>query len=119
MRTDYKFWYIKRDDNGYIRNVAVRLYEGDYQNKQVEDENGNLVTKSVYTRTKRLESFDDLKHLAKKNKIRGVTENSGKFCMYYDTSDFGDNIKTDEELITFLNGEIKKDKLRDAINEQI
>ena len=121
MFTDYKFWWIKRDNNGFITDVAIRLYEGDYQDKQVEDENGNLVTRSVYVRTKRLETFPDLSHLAKNvngnNVIKGVTEKSGKFCVFYDKNDFG-QIKTDDELRAFLSTEVKKDGLREIINEQ-
>lgn len=32
--TDYKFWFIRRDDNGFITEVAVRFYEGEMTKKQ-------------------------------------------------------------------------------------
>lgn len=116
--TSYKIWFIKRNDDGFIREVAVRFYEGQYEDKLVEDIDGNMVTKSVYVASKRLESVDELAHLVKDGEIRGITENNGKFCVYYNTSDFGSELVTDEEITTFLNGEIKKDTLREIIDEQ-
>lgn len=121
MFTDYIFWFIKRNDDGFITEAAVRFYEGDYQDKQVEDVNGNIETKSVYVRSNRLEKFEQLEHLAKdvdgKPAIKGITESNGKLCVYYSQKDFGD-IKTDDELRSFLNIEISKDKGRQVIPEQ-
>ena len=106
--TDYKFWYIKRDDNGFITEVAVRFYEGEYQIVDGE---------KTYVRIKRLESVLELAHLKKDGKIKGITEKTEKLCVYYDQSDFG-QIKTDEEIRAFCNKEIFKDKGRQVIKEQ-
>lgn len=117
MRTDYKFWYIKRDDAGLITEAAVRFYEGEYQTKVVENDLGELEEKQVYVRTKRLETLTDLQHLAKDGKLKGITEQTDKKAVFYNQEDFG-QIKTDNELRAFLNKEIAKDKGREVINEQ-
>lgn len=105
MRTDYKFWYIKRDDNGLITEAAIRFYEGNYDGE------------GKYIRTKRLETFADLEHLAKAGVIKGITEKTGKKAIFYTQSDFG-QIKTDDELRLFLNKEITKDPVRVPIDGQ-
>lgn len=106
-KTDYKFWFITRDDNGVIQKATVRFYEGDTVR---EDE------VSRYVRTKQLK-VEDLKHLSKNGKLRTMKESTGDDCVYYDKEDFGD-ISTDDELRTFINSEIRKDKTREVINEQ-
>jgi len=40
---DYKFWFIRRDNDGFIIEAAVRFYEGKYKDK-------------VYIRTKKLDT---------------------------------------------------------------
>ena len=112
MRTDYKFWFIKRDDNCFITECAVRFYEGEYQTKIIDG-----VEQQVYVRTKRLETLTDLSHLATDGKLKGITETNGKKCVYYTQSDFG-QIKTDNELRDFVNQEIAKDTSRTVIKEQ-
>lgn len=109
MRTDFKFWYIRRSDDGFIEEAAIRFYEGEYQTTVIDDK-GN--TGIAYVRTKRL-TKNDLPHLDAKFKKEG----SGADAKVYTTEDFG-MIKTDEELMSFLNNEIKKDKNREVINEQ-
>jgi hypothetical protein len=108
MRTDYKFWYIKRDDTGFITEAAVRFYEGEYQMINGEKK---------YVRTKRLETVNELKHLAKDGKLKGVTEQTGEQCVFYNQEDFG-QIQTDGELRSYLNQELAKDKSREPIEEQ-
>jgi len=110
MFTDYKFWFIKRDNNGFITECAVRFYEGDYQVVDGEEK---------YIRTKRLQTYEDLKHLKSKDAevIKGLKEDNGNIAIYYTLEDFG-QIKTDEELCDFLNKELKKDKGRKPIKEQ-
>ena len=102
-RTDYKFWFIRRDDDGFIEEAAIRFYEGDYVL-----EGG----KQVYKRTKRL-APQDLKHLNKSF----IGEANGNPATLYTYQDFG-RIKTDDELRSFLNKEIGKDKARTPIDEQ-
>lgn len=108
-KTDYKFWYIRRDDFGVIEEAAIRFHEGEIVT-QMED--GEEV--QVYIREKRLKA-NQLNHL-KSNKTK--KELSGDDTVIYDPSDFG-TISTDDELRTFLNGEIKKDTSRQVINEQL
>lgn len=102
--TDYKFWYIQRNDAGQIMEAAVRFYEGDYVEK-----NG----KQVYVREKRLED-KDLKHLGNE---KFMVEKSGDEAVIYTPVDFG-VIYTDDELRAFLDREISKDKSREVIPEQ-
>ena len=118
MRTDYKFWYIIRNDDGFITEAVIRFYEGDYQTKVIDGEE-----KMVYVRSKRLnQSKDfDLNHLAKevdgKLVVPIIKEVNGKETVHYSPADFG-QIKTDEELVAFLNTEISKDKGREVVDEQ-
>lgn len=110
MKTDYKFWYIKRDDNGFITEVAVRFYEGEYQTIDGEEK---------YVRTKRLAvSKGELNHLAKEDgNISYTKEITEKEAIVYRVKDFG-QIKTDDEIRVFLNKEIAKDKGREVIDAQ-
>lgn len=114
MLTDYKFWYIIRDDFSFITEVAVRFYEGKIETKLVEDIDGNLVSKDVYVRTKRLQEGGELDYLSSTKKI---TESSGDVCILYHSEDFG-QIQTNKELENFLNGEIAKDPGREVVDEQ-
>jgi len=113
MYTDYKFWFIRRDDDGFITEVAVRFYEGEYATDEGQQ---------VYTRTRRLQTLDDLKHLARivkgKPILKGVSESNGNMAVYYEPADFG-RIKTDDELRVFLNKELAKDTTREPIEEQL
>lgn len=99
MFTDYKFWYIKRDDDGFITEAAIRFYEGAYVNDK-------------YVRIKQL-AQKDLKHLTQKF----TKDVHGLDAKLYHPEDFG-QIKTDEELAAFLNKEISKDKKRQVISQQ-
>ncbi len=101
MFTDYKWWFVRRDDGGFITEAAVRFFEGGF-----EIVNG----KSLYIRKRTLVSDNELKHLRK-----GVDPKNR--CVYYTPDDFG-QIKTDDELREFCNREISKDKSREVIKEQ-
>lgn len=109
-RTDYKFWYIKRDDAGFITEATVRFYEGDFA-QVVNSDTGQTETR--YVRVKRL-GKDDLKHL---NNAKFKSEESGTPAKLYDAADFG-SIKTDAQLCAYLNGELAKDSKRNAIEGQ-
>ena len=99
MRCDFKFWYIRRDDDGFITEAAIRFYEGDY-------------VEGKYIRTKRLLPIE-MPHIKKET----VVESNNNAAILYTDSDFG-RIKTDDELRKFLKKEIGKDKARTPINEQ-
>ncbi len=113
MLTDYKFWYIRRDDKGFITEATVRFYEGDITTENEMNVDG--ITKAVtrYRRTKRLQKAD-LPHFTDKAIIK---ESSGTETIIYISDDFG-QIKTDDELRLFLNKELKKDTQRSPILEQ-
>ena len=119
MLISYKFWFIRRDDNGFITDCGIRFYEGD-----ITTENEIMLDREVakdfvsvpvtrYRRFKRLNSVD-LKHLKSEKIIKEANEEE---AILYTTDDFG-NIKTDAELCLFLNSELKKDSQRTPIEEQ-
>lgn len=107
MRTDYKFAYIMRNDDGLITEAGVRFYEGEVTTENEKDIDGNLVPVTRYRRSRKLNGVE-LGHLKSK---RFVKEQTGDFAIQYTSKDFGE-IKTDEELVVFLDKEIKKDKTR-------
>lgn len=109
--TDYKLWYVKRDDGGKILEAAVRFYEGQMEDRLVRDANGESI-QSIYVRTARLKK-SELAHLGGKFK----KELNGSDCKIYSEQDFG-SINTDEELLLFLNDEIAKDLTRAVIPAQ-
>ena len=119
MKTDFKFWFIRRDDNGFITDCGIRFYEGD-----ITTENEIMLDREVakdfvsvpvtrYRRLRRLNSTD-LKHLKSEKTMK---EANGEEAIIYTADDFG-NIKTDAELCLFLNSELKKDSKRTPIEEQ-
>lgn len=112
MKTDYKFWYISRNDNIHISECAVRFYEGEVTTLPEMGVDGTkMVTR--YRRSKKL-SKSDMPH----NKDRAVKlESAGSETLIYTTEDFG-VISTDDELRLFLNGELAKDTKRSPIEEQ-
>ncbi len=111
METSYRFWYIKRDDNDIITEVAVRFYEGTvipYTRKVVDPETLETTEETIvgYVPLKRLEE-KDVKHIKKDFK----KELNGNDCAVYTSADFG--ITTDQDdVVVFLNKELKKDKNR-------
>ena len=113
MMIDYKLWYIKRDDDGFITEAAIWFYEGDFF-VGTETDRLTFEKKSVtkYIRTKRL-GLADLGFVSSKK--AGIEQN-GSIAAVYGQEDFG-KIKTDDELRSFLNKELAK-KQKVAIPEQ-
>lgn len=111
--TDYKFWYIKRNNAGQITEAAVRFYEGAITTK-LEHVPGTTTPQLVtrYRRTKRLQRAD-IPYIPE----RFVKELSGNDAKIYTPQDFG-VIYTDDQLRTFLNSKLLGDTQRDAIPEQ-
>ncbi len=109
MDTQYKFRWILRDDDGVIEKVKIAFYEGIYSESTVD---GQL--EKLFLITKKLDKTK-LKHLKSKKFARG--KDDVETDVLYDQSDFG-VISTDDELRTFLNGELAKDNSRSAIPEQ-
>lgn len=109
----YKWWYITRDDNGFITECAVRFYEG--EDMDVEVENPLIGGKQIerrYVRTKRL-TMDDIAEIKGKYRL----EKDGSQARVYTSKDFG-KIKTDDELRLFANNEMDKHKGRKNQKDQ-
>jgi hypothetical protein len=110
--TDYKFWYITRDDDGFIIKAAIRFFEGEESALDEPDHEGKLVSVSRYRRIKRLQKID-LTHLEDKF----IKESNGNDAKLYNPTEFG-SIKTNDELRLFLNNEIAKDQTRTVVSAQ-
>ena len=114
MLASYKFWFIRRDDDGFIKEAAIRFYEGSIQEVDVINPDTRATEKAMrYVRSKRLIP-SELGHLSSQKTCK---ESDGNDCITYTSDDFGP-IKTTEELRVFLNGELARDTLRESINEQ-
>lgn len=111
--TDYKFWYITRNDSGFITKAAIRFWEGEESLLDEVDLDGNSTPVLRYRRSKRLQKAD-LTYLEDKFE----KESNGNDVKIYHPSEFG-SIKTDDELRLFLNNEIDKDTTRTVVNAQI
>ena len=113
MLTDYKFSYIIRDDSGFITEAGIRVYEGEYRDKQVLDlETMQPITKNQYVRTKRLTQIE-LPHLDS----TFIKEIDGSDVCVFTIAQFG-QIKTDAELLQFINTKTDKDPNRTIVSEQ-
>jgi hypothetical protein len=119
MRTDYKFWFVRRGQgsivggveqpDGPITEVAVRLYEGDVT---TEFEDGREVTR--YRRVARLTPAS-LPHLQQR---ATRSEASGATTAIYTARDFGRTSDLDV-VRSFLKAELAKDSTRSPIDEQV
>ncbi len=102
----YKFWYITRDDDGFITEAGIRFYEGQKKDVEVLDFGTNKIkTENRFVREKRL-SVKELKDLSSKATRK---EANGDDAIVYTPEHFG-KIKSNEELCLFLNKELAKDK---------
>ena len=111
--TDYKFWYIIRDDNGFIIEAAVNFSEGEMMDvEELDMLTEETVVNNRYVRTKRLGKLD-MPHLSDKFK----NDKEGYDSKVYLVEDFG-QIKTNDELRVYLNGELKNDATRTPVEEQ-
>ena len=111
---DYKFWYIKREDNIHISECAIRFYEGDITTEdEFNTDKRKIEPVTKYRRTKRLLK-SELEHLKDYNV---KTESNGNEAVVFTSKDFG-VITTDDELRLFLNEKLAKDKDREPIEEQ-
>lgn len=106
MIIDYKFWYITRNDDGYITEAAVRFSEGAVTTEDELDAEGNLVSVTRYRRSARL-TDSDLSFLGTGFK----QEQTGDYCKVYTPKDFG-SIQSTNELRVFLNGQLALDPVR-------
>jgi len=97
---DYKFWFIKRDDDGFILESGIRFYEGKYKDVSYYDlsENKDKIILNQYVRIRKLQGKE--LRFGKGSKL--IKDARGKDAVLYTQEDFG-NIKTDDELRLFLN----------------
>jgi len=105
-KTDYKWWYVARDDDGFITEVTVRFYEGEIATKP---EDGVLVTR--YRRSAKLAL------LSTTRSGTPTMDSTGGFARRYTQRDFG-WIKTDAELKAFCDQQLALDPIRTPIPEQ-
>lgn len=110
MKTDYKIWYVRRDDDVHIDEVAVKFYEGEITTEVGYDENYQLVNKTQYRRTGKLKKKDLAHFQGKQTKF----DAKGGETILFTKDDFG-IISTDDEIKVFLNNELVKDTSREAV----
>lgn len=114
MQINYKYWYITRDDNGFIQKCAVRFYEGDVSTQKEPDPlTTALVNVRRFRRTKKLQKTDMPQH----QNVSFEADSSGSPVAIYTSADLG-AIKDDDELSVFLNKELNKDTGRETVDEQ-
>ena len=115
MQIDYKFWYIKKDDNGFITECTVRFYEGSTMPVSVTHPiTGDTIQMDKHVRTKRLKKVDMPDNKSATFVPEGVTQNE---VAVYTSDDFG--VTDDEDVVrAFLNTEIAKDNSRTPISVQ-
>ena len=94
---DYKFWYIRRNDNGFITEAALRFFTGDIT---TELENGVNITR--YRRTLRL-GQTAVQFLG----FPIIFDSAGNPTVLLKPSQFG-NIKTDAELRSYCNTQLAR-----------
>lgn len=94
---DYKFWYIRRDDDGFITEAAIRFYTGDIT---TEIEFGQSVTR--YRRTQRV-GQTIMNTALNKYGVQIIFDGSGNTAVLLTPTQFG-KIKTDAELVSYCNG---------------
>lgn len=113
MQTDYKFWYIQREDNVHISQCAIHIFEGSVTTKSEKMPGQAAKNVTRYRRSRRIPP-SELPHFSGR---ATRTDASGGDCLVFTDSDFG-VITTYDELRTYLNGELKKDASRTPIPKQ-
>jgi hypothetical protein len=118
MKINYKFWYVHKEDDIHINEVAVRFFQGDIttENETTSEKIDGIHQAQAVTRyrmSKRLQKVD-LPH-EKDRKVK--KESSGDDCFIYTDKDFGITSDLDDVRI-FLNGVLGKDKDREPEDMQ-
>lgn len=109
---DYKFWYVRRDDDIHISEAAIRFYEGEESAQLETDTDGVEQMVTRYRRSKKLQGAELPADKPKKK------DKTGAETVIYTASDFG-VISTDEELRAYLNQELKKFVGKSPVKEQL
>lgn len=109
MLIAYKLWYVKRDDDDIITEVAVRFYEGLMVTEPKFDITKREILPCTYFKRKRLQRIET-------PFLSGeyVKDSEGLDCKLYSQKDFG-KIKLNSELKLFLDKELAKDLTRSLI----
>ena len=124
--TDYKWWCVNRDDDGYITFARIHIHEGEYRMLDREMPDGKTEQVNTYVRLKTLgfASLTELSHISDRDSHviwRERTDKDGKVvkipALQFTDKDFG-KIRTDDELRAFCSGLLKLDTTRTAIDEQ-
>ena len=115
---DYKFWFVRRDDDGYITEAAIRFFEGEMRDIEerrldVADQKMKKVIVNRYVREKELIKEDLATCVSRETQ----KDSRGVDTFIYTPEDFG-RIRDDEELRAFLNKELAKDETREPIKAQ-
>ena len=108
---EYKFWYIRRDDNGYITEAAINFCKGEYKDVSTLLD-GVERTRNMWVRERKLRD-NELKDL----NVKILNRLDGTQSVLYIPKDFG-KIKTDDELRLFLNEQLDKIKGLNPVDEQ-
>lgn len=109
---DYKFWYVRRDDDVHISEAAVRFYEGEESAQLEADDDGVETMVTRYRRSKKLQGAELPADKPKK------LDKAGAETVIYTAADFG-VISTDEELRAYLNQDLKKFVGKSPVKEQL
>ena len=118
MQTSYKFWYVKREDDLRISEVAVRFYEGNIlpvTEKKLNKNTQEIMSKEVnkYKIIKRLSESE----LPYQKGAKFIKESNDNDCAVYTSKDFGIT-KDLDDIIVFLNSVISKDTERTTEDTQ-
>lgn len=130
-RIEYKFWYVKQADNGTITEIAVRVFEGDYQTIMVPATPGGPADapREVFVRSKR-KAASEMPYLKSKKKRKDnevINPGTTKEAILYGPSDFGEIVcpvgevnspTTCPALHAFLRSEFGKDPQLRPVKEQ-
>ena len=112
METSYKFWFITRDDDGFIIKCAVKFFEGE-TSEQEDDTPLGPQTLTRYRASKELQGAD-LPHFINREKMLDMR---GMETVVFTYVDFG-AIKEEVELRAYLNGQLQLDAARAAVISQ-
>ena len=107
MFIDYKYWYINRDDDGHITEVAIRPYLGNITTApEFDTQQQKTVPVTRYRRLQRVNA-GVIQNALKDMNVQIFNDASNNPTVVLRQEHFG-KIKTDAELNQFCNSIIKK-----------
>jgi hypothetical protein len=93
MLIEYKFWYINRDDDGFIDRAAIRFFSDD-------------ASTGAYQRTSQF-TLDELRAIFPTEDIQAAFGDPARLAVVFTPEQFG-VIKTDQELARFATAQLAK-----------